>query len=346
MNNIGHKIYDIQGLTAEKQKGFLEHVKILDTLEAQLKELAIIRNPHLPKQAIDYPQEISKILGSTPIEQYGNWIYYPWSNTLLRLLPEEEFIEVRTNRNKLKITGEEQRLLRTKRVGVVGLSVGHAIAHTLALERICGELHLADFDTLDLSNVNRIRTPLTNLGLKKTTIIQREIAEIDPYLRIYVYESGVNKENVEEFVNSIDLIIEVCDNIDVKLDLRFKARSLKLPLVMDTNDRGMVDIERFDLDSQRPIFHGLVDESLLSQIDLLDDKQKFQVLLQLVSFQDTSSRLKLSVEEIGKTISTWPQLASAVQIGAGVTCDVVRKILLGESKKSGRFYFDTENVVK
>ena len=54
----------------------------------------------------------------------------------------------------------EQRRLAELRVGVVGLSVGHSTALTLALEGVGGELRLADFDTLALSNLNRLRTGL------------------------------------------------------------------------------------------------------------------------------------------------------------------------------------------
>jgi hypothetical protein len=50
------------------------------------------------------------------------------------------------DRNRNKISSAEQARLSGLKIGVVGLSVGHAIAHTLALERLCGELRLADFD--------------------------------------------------------------------------------------------------------------------------------------------------------------------------------------------------------
>jgi tRNA A37 threonylcarbamoyladenosine dehydratase len=52
-----------------------------------------------------------------------------------------------------------------KRIGVVGLSVGQSVALTLALERSFGELRLADFDRLDLSNLNRIRAGVHDLNL-------------------------------------------------------------------------------------------------------------------------------------------------------------------------------------
>ena len=54
---------------------------------------------------------------------------------------------LRLDRNRNKLTREEQARQRTLRIGVVGLSAGHSIAHVLAMEGLAGELRLADFDT-------------------------------------------------------------------------------------------------------------------------------------------------------------------------------------------------------
>ena len=48
---------------------------------------------------------------------------------------------------------------------------------------------------------------------------------------------------------------------------------------------------------------------------------------------------------MGHSISTWPQLASSVIMGAGVTTDVARRILLNQLQISGRFYVDVENLI-
>jgi nitroreductase len=50
--------------------------------------------------------------------------------------------------------------------------------------------------------------------------------------------------------------------------------------------------------------------------------------------------------EIGQTLSSLPQLASAVILGAGKSTDVARRILLGEFNSSGRYYVDVEEIVR
>lgn len=318
--------------------------QIIDTYTLQLKDWIRIRNPDKRFTPSELDTKALELAGPEP-EKEGNWIYYPWNNQLVHLLDEAAFIEVRTNRNKLKITQAEQTLLHHKTIGIIGLSVGQSVALTMATERICGRIKIADFDTLDLSNLNRIRSGVQHIGEKKTLLAAREIAEMDPYLEVECFDEGITPHNIDSFLGGehpVDLLIEVCDGLDIKILSRIKAREKRIPVIMDTNDRGMLDIERFDLEPQRPLFHGLVDESLLQPgVEIPADK-RLGVLMQLASFDKTSERLKLSMQEIGKTITTWPQLASSVVMGGGITCDVARKLLLGKALKSGRYYIDLD----
>jgi hypothetical protein len=129
-----------------------------DEIYSQLQELVKMKNPAVRIKPEEYPELIQKHLGGRDIHSYGVWVYYPWSRRLVHMLDEEEFIKVRSNRNQYKITLKEQEILSTKRIGIIGLSVGQSIALTLAMERGFGELRLTDFDTLELSNLNRIRS--------------------------------------------------------------------------------------------------------------------------------------------------------------------------------------------
>ena len=151
---------------------------------------------------------------------------------------------------------------------------------------------------------------------------------------------------MDEFFDNIDLLVEVCDGLEIKIKSRLKARELKIPVVMDTNDRGMIDIERFDLEPKREILHGLISEEQIAKLDKLNPQEKLALIMKIVSFENTSERLKLSMNEIGKTITTWPQLASSVMIGAGSCADTCRRILLNQGVKSGRYYMDINTIVK
>ena len=326
-----------------------QNIKILDQIKIQLRELIKCSNPsrHIVYQ--DYEELIKIHLQGVDIFSYGVWVYYRWNHNLIHILDEAEFIKVRTNRNCNKITPAEQALLATKKIGIIGLSVGQSIALTMAMERTCGEIRLADFDTAELSNLNRLRTGLHNLGLNKTVIAAREIAEIDPFITVKIFDDGLTAENMESFFTGdgkLDLLVEVCDGLEIKIASRMKAKKLKIPVVMDTNDRGMLDVERFDLEPDRSIFHGLINEHLDEKGNIISGPdKKLQMLMALASFESASSRLKLSMTEIGKTITTWPQLASSVVLGGAITTDIARRILLNQHSDSGRYYADMDEII-
>ena len=319
-----------------------------DEIYGQLQELVKMKNPAVRIKPEEYPELIQKHLGGRDIHSYGVWVYYPWSRRLVHMLDEEEFIKVRSNRNQYKITLKEQETLSTKRIGIIGLSVGQSIALTLAMERGFGELRLTDFDTLELSNLNRIRSGVHNLGIPKVVITAREIAEMDPFLKVICFFNGLNEENMDSFFSDngkLDLLVDECDGLDIKILARFKARELRIPVIMDTSDRGMLDVERFDLEPNRPLLHGTIENVDPQNIKNLSTEDKIPVMLQMLGVENISLRAKASMIEVEQTINTWPQLASSVALGGAVGADVSRRILLDQYHDSGRYYIDLEELI-
>lgn len=323
-----------------------QQIQILDEIKSQVAELIKLQNPSQNWSSETLMVAVEDFFNEHNQDTYGVWVFYPWKSTLVHLLPEEDFIAVRTVRNKFKITQEEQDLLASKKIGIIGLSVGQSVAISLAMERSFGELRIADFDTLELGNMNRLRSSVVNLGIPKTTLVKREISEIDPFLKVIIYEDGITPENMHDFFTKsgqLDLLIEECDSLEVKIQARIKARSLGIPVLMDTSDRGMVDIERFDLEPNRPLFHGLLSKlGTEEEILKIINQRKSEVLLTLVDYEKVSNRGKSSFFEIGKTITSWPQLGSSVIMGGAMCAHYARKILIGENVVSGRCYIDLD----
>jgi molybdopterin/thiamine biosynthesis adenylyltransferase len=321
-----------------------------DVFSAQLAALLRSRRPKRPPTAHELDAEIARHAAGRPLAELGVWVHYPWRRCVVHLLDEAEFVELRTSRNRYKITAEEQGLLAERRIGVVGLSVGGQVALTLATERSCGELRLADFDVLELSNLNRLRESVWNLGVKKTTLAARAIAEIDPFLNVICYDDGLTPENLDAFLvdgGRLDVLVEECDGLALKLSCRERARALGIPVVMEANDRATLDIERFDREPARPILHGLLDGLDLQRVsELVTNDEKVPYLMPMVGEATMSDKLRASLLEVGESIETWPQLASDVALGAGVVANVVRRILLGQLNDSGRYFVDLEELVR
>ncbi len=56
--------------------------------------------------------------------------------------------------------------------------------------------------------------------------------------------------------------------------------------------------------------------------------------------------MKYSLGEIGKSITTWPQLASSVMLGGALVTDTCRRILLDQLRSSGRYYVDFDQLIQ
>ena len=108
----------------------------------------------------------------------------------MHVLPAPLHHELRFDRNRYAITVDEQRRLAGLCVAVAGLSVGRAVVSTMAHEGIGGELRLADFDVLDLSNLNRVAGGVADVGVNKVVLAAREVAELDPYVRVVTFPAG------------------------------------------------------------------------------------------------------------------------------------------------------------
>lgn len=335
-----------KALTEFREKN--TQIQVYDTFEFQVKELIKNRRIADPISDEKWPAEIHDYCEGKELHECGTWVYYPWSNRVVHVLDESDFIELRTNRNLYKITIEEKQQLQNKKIGIIGLSVGKAVATTLAMERVCGHIKLADFDEIELSNLNRIQSGLHNLKLNKAIIAAREIAEIDPYLTIECFTEGINDNNLQQFLTEngpLNLLIDECDSMEMKIKCRQAARAIGIPVMMETSDKGMLDIERFDLEPQRDLFHGRIKDFDFSKISDWDAQTKFKLVAAIVGADTASERLLYSYTEIGKTIGSWPQLASAVVLGGATCTDTARRILLGKLSSSGRFYIDLEKII-
>ncbi|WP_255413048.1 Rv1355c family protein [Mycobacterium hubeiense] len=272
-----------------------------------------------------------------------HWAYYPWRRAVVALLDPHAFRRVRLDRNANMITADEQEHFGTLKIGVVGLSVGHVVAHTIAAEGLCGELRLADFDHLELTNLNRVPAGVLDLGVNKATLAARRIAELDPYLPVRVCTSGVTQNSIDGFLDGLDIVVEECDSRDMKVIVREAARAKGIPVLMASSDRGLVDIERFDREPQRPILHGLLGDVDTATLLSLDSRDKVPYVLRILDAAKLSSRGAASLVEVGQTLSTWPQLAGDVTLGAAAIAAAIRKIGMDEDLPSGRVRIDVSS---
>jgi molybdopterin/thiamine biosynthesis adenylyltransferase len=120
----------------------------------------------------------------------------------------------RTKRNHYWLGGvDAQNKLRDLRVGVAGLGgMGSNLAEILVRLGV-GHIKITDPDTIEHSNLNRqVIANRNTIGMKKAEASALELRNIAEDFELVVYDDGLTKENAEEFVSDLDVIV---DEIDV-----------------------------------------------------------------------------------------------------------------------------------
>ena len=111
---------------------------------------------------------------------------------------------------------EMQTKLRNARVAVAGLGgLGSNIAVMLARSGI-GELLLVDFDTVDVTNLNRQMYLIPQLGKPKAEALPEILYQINPYLTYRSVCIKVTPDNVKELFSEYPIVCEAFDKPDQK----------------------------------------------------------------------------------------------------------------------------------
>jgi molybdopterin/thiamine biosynthesis adenylyltransferase len=319
--------------------------EVCDTVDDQLVDLIRCREPGARYDRTQVAvRKARQLAGRAPCD-YGTWAWYPWSARFVHVLPCEEFRLVRTDRNRGKIERPAQRRLLGCRIGVIGHSAGSASARTLAMEGIGGAFKLADASRISLPDLNRLDAGTQDLGANKAVMTGRKLSEIDPYLDVEVVTGELSGAAIGEFLAGIDLLVEECDDLYLKVACREQARALGIPVVSPYGDRGMLDIERFDLQPARPLLHGLLGGISSATAQPLTHPEKADLILRLLDEKHLSPELRASLGRVGEELSGWPQLGSEAALGAAITAEAARRILLGDYCPSGRFYADVAGLI-
>ena len=104
-----------------------------------------------------------------------------------------------------------------------------------------GNLHIIDFDKVDISNLNRQQYFASQLGIYKTEAMLHNLKEIAPYCKIKTDCIKINAENVKGLLENDDIICEAFDNPECKAMLVNNVIE-KLPETYIVSASGMAGI--------------------------------------------------------------------------------------------------------
>ncbi len=277
----------------------------------------------------------------------GVYVYYPWLKKAIYLPEEKIYFELRTASNKNVIHVDEQEKYRDIKIGIAGMSVGSNVASTLALTGGPKNMRLTDFDEIEATNLNRIRAGLPSIGQNKAIFFAQNIYELDPWAELDVYDKGVNKNNLDEFLQGLDIFIDEMDSIELKVRARFIAKKIGIPVLMatDNGDGVIFDVERYDENPGQAIFNGRVEITEEELANLKTFQDWIKIASRIVGAEAHTPRMLESLLELGKTIAGVPQIGSGASMAGAVISYAVRKIAIGDPMPSGRYIISLDEKI-
>jgi len=143
---------------------------------------------------------------------------------------------------EIKLIGiENYNKIKSKTVAVIGVGgVGGYAVEALVRSGI-ENLIIVDFDTVDITNINRqIISLQNNIGLKKTSVIKERIDNINPNCNVIIIDKKLDENNLINLFNyKIDYIVDACDTVIVKEKLIIECikRNIKQISCMGTGNK-------------------------------------------------------------------------------------------------------------
>lgn len=125
----------------------------------------------------------------------------------------------------------QKKLLETKVliIGVGGL--GSPVALYLSAAGI-GTIGLVEFDTVDISNLQRqVLYDSACLDEKKSLIAKEKLLKLNPTINIIAYDVPLDKDNAEEIISKYDYVVDATDNFYVRYLISDTCEKLEKPYV-------------------------------------------------------------------------------------------------------------------
>jgi len=80
-----------------------------------------------------------------------------------------------------------------------------------------GHIGIADFDTIDITNLHRqILYTHEDLGRKKTEVAIDKLSNLNPFTKFTVHDARITEQNIKDIIRDYDLVIDGCDNFETR----------------------------------------------------------------------------------------------------------------------------------
>ena len=155
------------------------------------------------------------------------------------------------------IAGQEK--LRAAKVLIVGMGgLGCPAALYLAAAG-CGHLWLADFDNVDLTNLQRqIAHGTADIGRNKAESVAQSIAALNTDVVTTLVTTKLESGDLEPLIAQVDVVVDCSDNFATRDAVNQACVHTQTPLVSGAAIRSEGQLSVFDLrQSESPCYHCL-----------------------------------------------------------------------------------------
>lgn len=145
---------------------------------------------------------------------------------------------------------------------IVGLGgLGSPVALYLAAAGV-GELHLADFDTVDLTNLQRqVIHDSASVGQTKVDSAMARLAVLNPHVVLRPQRQALDADSLAAAVAAVDVVVDCCDNFATRSAVNAACVAAGTPLVSGAAIRLEGQLAVFDpRNATSPCYHCLYGE--------------------------------------------------------------------------------------
>ncbi|CAK9891311.1 MULTISPECIES: molybdopterin-synthase adenylyltransferase MoeB [Pseudomonas] len=175
------------------------------------------------------------------------------------MLTDQELLRYSRQILLAQVDIDGQLRLKNSRALIVGLGgLGSPVALYLAAAGV-GELHLADFDTVDVTNLQRqVLHDSASVGLSKVDSAIARLTAINPEITLQAHRSALDEDSLAEAVKAVDLVLDCSDNFATREAVNAACVAHGKPLVSGAAIRLEGQLSVFDPRlAHSPCYHCL-----------------------------------------------------------------------------------------
>ncbi|MHB0841884.1 molybdopterin-synthase adenylyltransferase MoeB [Stutzerimonas nitrititolerans] len=175
------------------------------------------------------------------------------------MLSDDELLRYSRQILLKQIDIDGQLKLKQSRVLIVGLGgLGSPVALYLAAAGV-GELHLADFDTVDATNLHRqILHDTASVGRTKVDSAIERLEALNPLVKVVPLRTALGADSLGPAVAAVDLVLDCTDNFAIREAVNGACVAAGKPLVSGAAIRLEGQLSVFDPRvASSPCYHCL-----------------------------------------------------------------------------------------